>query len=214
MLFPLSIFVICNPFDTPKKVSRPNLVNSKTVFISTLIVLPTLSLLIYLTGIRNHRTLYLNSLISTTILSMVFFSFITIGLYNGWKLRDSYGNFLEKFKMWRKPFSSALDVSGFDFGLIDTDSFIGIIGALLLWIILALLGSIIFWTIGAMVWATILLAGGMLYWIIFRAYRMIFLNSAKCKGDFLRSAATALLFTFLYNCWIYSIIFGTHYLKR
>ena len=119
-----------------RKLSRPNLINSKTVFIWTLIVLPTLSLLIYLTGIRNHRTLYFNSLISTTILSVVFFSFITIGLYNGWKLRDSYGNFLDKF------------------------------------------------------------------------------NSAKCKGDLLKSAGKALLFTFLYNCWIYAIILGTHYLHR
>jgi hypothetical protein len=167
-----------------------------------------------LTGIKNHRTLYLNSIISTTILSVVFFSFITIGLYNGWKLRDSYGNFRNKFNLWKKPTSSTLDVSGFDFGLIEAESFMGAIGAFLLWIILALLGSIIFWTIGAIVWATILLAGGMLYWIIFRAYRMIFRNSAKCKGDLLKSAGIALFFTFLYNCWIYAIIFGRHYLGR
>ncbi|MCY7420865.1 MAG: hypothetical protein LH478_03870 [Chitinophagaceae bacterium] len=194
--------------------SRPNLINSKTVFGATLIVLPTLSLMIYLTGIRNHRTLYLNSLISTTILSIVFFSFITIGLYNGWKLQDNYGNFLHKFPLWKKPSSSALDVSGFDFGLIETESFMGAIGAVFLWIILALLGSIIFWAIGAIFWATVLLVGGMLYWIVFRAYRMIFRNSAKCKGDIMKSAGTALLFTFFYNCWIYVIIFGTHYLNR
>ena len=194
--------------------SRPNLINSKTVFISTLIILPTLSLLIYLTGFGNHRTLYLNSLISTTILSLVFFSFITIGLYNGWKLRDSYGNFMHKFDVWKKPSSSELDVSDFDIALVETESIIGAIGAVLLWIVLALFGSIIFWAVGAVVWAAILLTGGMLYWIIFRAYRMIFRSSAKCKGNLLKSAGTALLFTFLYNCWIYAIIFGTHYLNR
>lgn len=194
--------------------NRPNLINSKTVFTSTLIIVPTLSLLIYLTGVRNHRALYLNSLISTSIISFVFFLFISIGLYNGWKLRHSYGNFRDQFSLWKKPGSSNLDVSGFDFGSIETESCIGAIGTLLVWIVLALLGSIIFWEIGAIVWATIVLAGGILYWIIFRAYRMIFRNSAKCKGDLIKSILTVLLFTSLYNCWIYAIIFGTHYLKR
>lgn len=184
------------------------------MFISTLIVLPTLSLLIFLTGIKNHRSLYLNSLLSTTILSVVFFSFITIGLYNGWKLRDSYGNFLHRFRLWKKPSSTTMDVSGLDIGSMEPGSFDEAIAGIFLWIIIGLLGSIIFWTIGAIVWATILFAGGMFYWIVFRAYRMIFSNSPKCKGDLGKSTGTALLFTFLYNCWIYAIIFGTHYLNQ
>ena len=59
---------------------RINLINSKSVFFSTLIVVPTLTLIVYLTGINQHRTLYLNSILSTTILSIVLFLFIFIGL--------------------------------------------------------------------------------------------------------------------------------------
>ncbi|MEO7310101.1 MAG: hypothetical protein ABIX01_06870 [Chitinophagaceae bacterium] len=59
--------------------SRSNLINATPVFIATIIIVPVLSLIIYLLGFHQHRTLYLNSLISTTILSTVFLSFITAG---------------------------------------------------------------------------------------------------------------------------------------
>ncbi|MGF2413683.1 MAG: hypothetical protein ACQUYJ_15230, partial [Ferruginibacter sp.] len=93
---------------------RPNLISSKTVFIATLIVVPTLILIIYFTGLEQHRTLYLNSLLSTTIISIVFLIFITTGLYNGWKLKDGIGNFLDKFQLWKKPSSPTMNVTEFE----------------------------------------------------------------------------------------------------
>ncbi len=80
---------------------RINLINSKTVFFSTLIVVPTLTLIVYLTGINQHRTLYLNSII--------LFLFIFIGLYNGWKLKDNLGNIIDNFNKLKKPKVEALD---------------------------------------------------------------------------------------------------------
>jgi magnesium-transporting ATPase (P-type) len=73
------------------------LVNSQTVFFSTIIVAAMIMLLVYLTGLGNHRSLYRNSLITTTILLIVFFCFIAIGLYRGWKLKDTMGNFWNHF---------------------------------------------------------------------------------------------------------------------
>lgn len=108
-----------------------------------------------------------------------------------------------------------MDVSNFDFDFGHVEGGItGCITALLLWIIIGLFGSIIFWLLGAVVWVTVLLIAGILYWIIFRAFRLIFLNSTKCKGDIAKSLGVGLLFTVLYNCWIYAIIFGSHYLLR
>lgn len=201
-------------FQTPttNNLTKPNLINSKTVFISTLIVVPTLTLLIYLTGIKEHRTLYLNSLLSTTIISVVFLTFIMTGLYNGWKLKDGLGNFLDKFHLWKKPTSTTMNVTDFETGVFDEGGLEGCFVSLLVWIVLGLIGSFIFWLLGAFIWVTVLLVAGLLYWIIFRAFRLIFRNSAKCKGDLVKSFMTALLFTFLYNCWIYTIIFGTHFL--
>jgi hypothetical protein len=195
-------------------VRGPNLINSKTVFISTLIVVPTLTLIIYLTGINEYRTLYLNSLLSTTIISSVFLTFITTGLYKGWKLKDGLGNFLDKFYLWKKPSSITMDVTRFEPTVFAEGGFEGCLISIIIWIVIGLFGSIIFWWLGAFIWVTILLVLGLLYWIIFRAFRLIFRNSPKCKGNLVKSFWIALLFTFLYNCWIYAIIFGTHFLNR
>ncbi|WP_114789301.1 hypothetical protein U0035_07035 [Niabella yanshanensis] len=204
----------CNFIDLQESyivLNKPKLINSRTVFVSTVIIVPVLSLIVYLSGLQSHRSLYLNSLVSTTILSLTFFIFITTGLYNGWKLKDSYGNFLKKFSRWKKPGSSTLDIPDLDFDSIEP---VGCIVSLLIWLILAVFGSIILWTIGAMVWAIILVIAGLLYWIIFRAYRLIFLNSPRCKNNLSKSMRIALTYTILYNCWIYAIIFGAHYLQE
>ncbi|NOT94611.1 hypothetical protein [Ferruginibacter sp.] len=191
---------------------RPNLISSKTVFIATLIVVPTLILIIYFTGLEQHRTLYLNSLLSTTIISIVFLIFITTGLYNGWKLKDGIGNFLDKFQLWKKPSSPTMNVTEFEPQVFDEGGVEGCVISIAIWIVVGLLGSFIFWWLGAFIWVTVLVVAGLLYWIIFRAFRLIFRNSAKCKSNLIKSLGVALLFTFLYNCWIYAIIIGTHFL--
>lgn len=175
--------------------------------------MPTLTLFVYLTGIKEHRTLYLNSLISTSIVSIVFLTFITLGLYKGWKLKDDLGNFLDKFQLWKKPNPPTMDTSHFDPSIIGESGLGGCILSFCIWILLALFGSFIFWLFGAFIWATILIIAGILYWIIFRAFRLIFRNSTKCKGDLLKSFGTAFLYTILYNCWIYAIVYGAHFLN-
>lgn len=175
--------------------------------------MPTLTLIIYLAGIKEHRTLYLNSLISTTIISTVFLTFITIGLYNGWKLKDELGNFLDKFHLWKRPSTPTMDTSYYEPSVVGESGMEGCLISFIIWIVLALFGSLIFWLFGAFIWATILITSGMLYWIIFRALRLIFRNSSKCKGDLIKSFRIAVFYTILYNSWIYAIIFGTHYLS-
>jgi hypothetical protein len=194
----------------------PKLINSKTVFISSLIVIPTLVLIVFLTGINEHRSLYLNSLLSTSILSVVFFLFIFIGLYNGWKLKDNLGNILNNFERLRNPGVGNMDtISSVDFdGDIGEDFGLGCIFSFIAWIVIGLFGAVILWFFGAIFWAIILTIAALLYWIIFRAFRLIFRNSALCKSNFLKSLGISFLFTFLYNCWIYAIIFGAHFLIK
>jgi hypothetical protein len=194
----------------------PKLINSKTVFFSSLIVIPTLVLIVFLTGLEKHRSLYLNSLLSTSILSVVFFLFIFIGLYNGWKLKDNLGNVLDNFKRFRNPGVGNMDtLSAGDFGAdIGDDLGLGCIFSFIAWIVIGLFGAVILWFFGAVFWAIILTVAALLYWIIFRAFRLIFRNSAACKSNMLKSLGISILFTFLYNCWIYAIIFGAHFLTK
>ena len=195
---------------------KPNLINATTVFISSIIVIPLLTLIVYLEGIHEHRTLYLNSLLSTSIISFVFLVFISTGLYRGWKLKDGLGNVLNKFYLWRKPSDTTFDISQVPpaSDMMDNRDATGCIISIIIWIVLALFGSLLFWYVGAVLWAGILVAGAILYWIIFRAFRLIFRNAAICRGNLLRSLAYGFVYTLLYNCWIYAIIFGTHFLNK
>jgi hypothetical protein len=196
--------------------ARINLINSKTVFFSTLIVVPTLTLIVYLTGINKHRSLYLNSILSTSILSTVLFLFIFIGLYRGWKIKDNLGNILDSFDDLRNPGVGDMDsLAAVDFGGdIGEDGGLGCLFSFIAWIVIGLFGAIILWFLGAIFWAIILTIAALLYWIIFRAFRLIFRNASYCKANIARSFGISILFTFLYNCWIYAIIFGAHFLIK
>ena len=194
-----------------KPLKRINLINSSTVFISSIIIIPSLILIVYITGLENHRSLYLNSLITLTILGIIFISFITIGLYNGWKLKDDLGNFRKYFSKYPAPSADQINIDSFEpFG----EDLGGCLLSIVLWILIAVFGSLIFWAIGAFFWGTILALAGLLYWIIFRAIRLIFRNSASTRGNIIRSLQIAFIYTIIYVSWIYGIIVIGHYLSN
>jgi hypothetical protein len=193
--------------------NKPNLINSKTVFSATLIIITALTLITYLTGLHEHRSIYFNAMLSTSILSSIFLIFITTGLYRGWKLKDTLGNLLDRIDNLKTPGSGISEASNLDFGNIEADDPISCLLSILLWIVIGVFGALILWSVGAIIWAATLIIAGLLYWIIFRAYRLIFRNSPKCKNNFWKSLMVATLFTCLYSCWIYAIILGTHFLK-
>jgi hypothetical protein len=178
-----------------------------------LVVIPTLVLIVFITGLDKHRSLYLNSLISATILSIVFIAFITTGLYNGWKLKDTIGKFNLKFRRSKRPDLSNIDAPSLDIPDGGEHGIVVILVALLLWIVVAIFGSFILTFVGGLLWLTLLSIAAILYWIIFRAFRLIFKNSTNCRGRIFKSLGIAIVYTVLYNFWIYGIILGTHFLK-
>lgn len=120
--------------------NKPNLINSKTVFSATLIVITALTLITYLTGIHEHRSIYFNAMLSTSILSSIFLIFITTGLYRGWKLKDTLGNLLDRIDNLKTPGSGISEASNLDFGNIEADDPISCLLSILLWIVIG-----IFW---------------------------------------------------------------------
>jgi hypothetical protein len=194
-----------------KPLKRINLINSSTVFISTIVIILTLVSIVYLTGLESHRSLYLNSLITITILAVIFICFITVGLYNGWKLKDDLGNFKKYFSKYPEPSNVTIEPSPPEF---SGDDIGGCLLSIVLWIVIGLFGSLILWLIGAFFWGTILVLAGLLYWIIFRAIRLIFRNSATTKGNIARSIRIALVYTLIYISWIYAIILIGHSLSN
>ncbi|MGO4709508.1 hypothetical protein AB4Y90_10410 [Chryseobacterium sp. 2TAF14] len=168
---------------------------------------------VWLSGTNSHRTLFQNSVVSLSILAGVFFIFISSGLYFGWKLKDNVGHILHRERIRKYSDNVSLpDVSGFD----PPDAGDGIGGAILsviLWFIITIVFAFLLYFLGFFFWAAILFFAAMLYWIFFRALRLVFKNSRKCKGDLLKSFAFGFFYSFLYISWIYGIIFLVNYLS-
>ncbi len=183
---------------------------TRTVFSVTLVVTVLTVTGIWLFGLGQHRSMYDNSLLSATILSIAFFLFLAIGLYNGVKLKDNIGKLTDKLEPSKIPdFSKAIDGPAF---LGDGEGIGEILIAIFLWIVVAILIALFLWLFGAILWTSIIVFIAMLYWIFFRAVRLVFKNSNKCRGNLKSSIAYGLFYMIIYNCWIYAIIFGTHYL--
>jgi hypothetical protein len=166
---------------------------------------------IFFSGLKIHRSIIENSFISLSIISISFFLFITCGLYSGIKLKDNVGDLTRHIK-FAEPRGFLPDIGSVsEGGAVATEAgggdFESTITAILIWIFatIALILLIVFFD-------TIVLAGlmiflAMLYWIFFRALRLVFKNSAKCKGDIVKSMSYGAGYSILYSSWIYGIIF-------
>jgi hypothetical protein len=130
-------------------------------------------LAIWLFGLGRHSTLYENSILSTSILSLAFFLFLTIGLYKGIKLKDNLGDLTENIKLDHLPdLSGGIDVPVEipDVG----DGIEGIIVGILAWIIFTIVLLVFIWIFGTILWTMVLIFAAILYWIFFRALRLVF----------------------------------------
>lgn len=188
------------------------LVKTKDLFIISLLVITLTILAVYLWGLGQHHTFFQNSIISTTIISIAFFLFITTGLYNGIKLKDNVGKITDKFTgVDAADIPSQLPtIEPIEVG----EGIAGIILGILLWIGVAILLAVSLWIFSNVVVIVVMAFVAMLYWIFFRALRLVFKNSNKSKGDLMESVKWGLTYTLLYNFWIYGIFVLTTYLKH
>ena len=190
--------------------NRRRFINTRSLFPISLIVIVLTILSVWFYGIGKHQTVIENSLISTSILSISFFLFISISLYNGTKLKDNIGKITDRFDTNKIEYLKEItpeNADGFDVG----EGFGGIIISIILWLFATLVISYLFFLLGAIVWLSVLIFLAMLYWIFFRALRLIFKKSAECNGNVEKSVFYGIAYTMLYNFWIYGIIFLTEY---
>jgi hypothetical protein len=202
------------------------------MFIVTLIVILLTILGVYFLGLGQHRTFFENSMMSTTVLASAFFSFITIGLYCGFKIKNDAGNVKELYqsKFFRSDYSyfssstktksKSQDSSAFYEGLdlgnpsTDGDDILGILVAIVVWIIVAVVLAFAVAFIGDLLIISLLAFVGMLYWIFFRALRLVFKNSNRSKGKLFESMKWGLFYTVLYSGWIYGIFIIIGFIKK
>lgn len=199
------------------KTLQNRLINTKTVFSISLLIVAITVLSIWLLGLGQHRTIFENSLLSLSILSVIFFIFITVGLYKSYKLKDDMGKLTDKVsfdKLPKMPASSdsAVEITAGVADLGAEEGITGIIISIILWFLFSVAIVFILWLFGAIFWFVIIAFIAMLYWIFFRALRLVFKKSHKCKGDLAKSMTWGLGYSLLYIAWIYGIVLLLHYI--
>lgn len=128
-------------------------------------------------------------------------------------MKDDIGKITDKINLDKIPdISSGIELPSDipDVG----EGIAGIIIGILAWILFSILLLLFIWVFGAIVWTMVLVFAAMLYWIFFRALRLVFKNSNKCKNNLTASFAYGLGYTTLYNFWIYGVILASHYLIK
>lgn len=189
---------------TNMKNSR-KLLYGKTLFLAAIPTLIIVTLLVYLTGLESHRSIIDNSLISSTIIATTFFTFITIGLYNGLNVIDNYSN---KLKLtWKNAKRSVKEnefAGNIDFPSMEADN---IFGAIVLFFFVALAIIFLIAFIVPFLWVSIVFLTVAIYWIMIRSLKLIFSRSRYCENNLLKSLGYALLYTALYTGWIYGVIY-------
>lgn len=198
----------------PDRKKRFTFINSRNVFINSLLVIVLAVIGVYFWGLGQHHTFFENSILTTTILSVSFFLFITIGLYRGVKLKDTLGDVTDKVKLRKigdlPDMVSAADLD-FDGG---DEGCAAILVGIVIWILAAIALALIIWIFGNVLMVVIAAFIAMLYWIFFRALRLVFKQSNKCKDKLTSSIGIGLVYTFLYNFWIYGIFILIQNLKK
>ncbi len=152
--------------------------------------------------------LYNNLYITISILTILFFVFISSSLFYGIRILN-YGERIKlKFSFIERLANfSFIDVSEMN---VDFDLELGPLGiiiSIILWLLISLIVSYIFISLAIAVFELILLIVIMIYWLFYRSILLVFRYSKKCYRNLSCSIKYGLLYSFLYSGWFYGIIY-------
>lgn len=182
------------------------LITTKTSVAISIIVMMTIFLLDYFFNLKSDHSLYQNLFLILSLFSFFLFGAISIGLYYGIKLQDNIGKLTNYIDLNKLPDMSGVsipDAVGLDEGIIG----------FLLAILTALIFILLAYIFALLGWFLLILFAAMLYWIYFRALRLVFKNSSKCKNDWNASLKIGLRYSLMYTAWIYIVVYGIHIIK-
>lgn len=174
------------------------LITTKSVIAITFVVFLTVSLLDYFFNLRNYHTLYQNLLFILIFFTLFLIGAMTLGLYYGIKLQDNIGKLTDNINLNKLPDMNGASFPDGDFG----EGLIALLSAIVM-----ILFAYVFIMLS---WYFLILFSAMLYWIYFRALRLVFKHSVKCKNNWRESLKIALLYSFSYTFWLYLVILGIH----
>lgn len=185
--------------------------SAKTATTLSLAAIALTSVLVLALG---HRSVVTELEITTALLAVLLFVFLTAGLYLGVRLEDD-PFFRGGWKPFKRPdlsdLSSAGDFISDDWG---GEGFLGVILAILAWIGIAIGALLFLFLLGNMLWGIVAFLVIMLYWIFYRAYRYVFLKGSSCRGRPGLSLLYGGLFTLLYTGWVFVLLAAGSWILR
>ncbi|MBT9393485.1 hypothetical protein KLP40_09960 [Hymenobacter sp. NST-14] len=183
-------------------------------FIYTVLISTATVLAVWFLGLRQDWSLFKDSLISLTILSAAFSSFLTVSLFQGVWMHDNFGKLIDHIK--RVPFPDdfpELSTGNLDLSFEADEGYGALILGILAWLVVAVLAVALLWVFAAVAWAVFLVLSAVLYWVFFRALRFALRHGRECRGQLGLSVRYALTYTIVYTSWLYTILLAAHYLK-
>ncbi len=188
--------------------SKPPLILSAKLTIT--LALAAIALTTVLVFILGHRSVLRESQIALSIISVLLFLFLSVGLYTGVELKADAPSFNE----WKGVSFADPNVAGaIDHAPIDIsvgDDIVGsVVGCLLMavvWVLLSVLLTVLAWLLTNLVVGVVFILFVLIYWVFYQALRTVFRHSPRCKGQIAESIAFSLAYTFLYMGWMFVVI--------
>ncbi len=100
-----------------------------------------------------------------------------------------------------------------DVPLVETESVMGCLLSILLWIAVTFLAGFLIWALvqtGGFVIVALIFA---MCWVVYRALRMVFARSRECRGKLAKSLGYGAYYTVLYSAWVFGLLHLARYLK-
>lgn len=193
----------------------------------TLVSIPVVAVIALLVFWRSTSPFIVELQIILYIVAAALFGFLAAALYKGVHVQRSptdrpvWRSLRNRFK---RPEISGGDVmdaasvvadvaSNIDLSDIDLpdlsdggDDLVGCLFSIVLWVAVAALIIILLPIVIELVWAVAFIVIAGLYWIFYRALRVVFWQSHKCRGNRLRSAGYAGFYTLLYIGWLFVVV--------
>lgn len=199
---------------TKTPTQQKNLINAKTAFYLFLFTMAVVIVLVWLTGMNIHRTLIANSFYSLSIITFLFFAFVTTGLFKGIGLKDNYERKKTKTELV-EPSGIMGDIPDSPVSVDDfaSEGIGGILLGILFWIGVTLLLVMFTFLFETIILSGIIFLTGMLYWVFYRATRLVFRYSRLTRNNLSLSLWIGLKYSFLYSGWMYLVIAGMAMVK-
>jgi hypothetical protein len=193
----------------------------------TLVSIPVIMAIALLVFWRSTSPFLVELQITLYLVAAVLFGFLAVALYQGLRVQRSpadrpvWRSLRNRFKQPEvsaddvadaasvvADVASSIDISGIDLPDLPDggDDLVGCLFSIVLWVAVAALIIILLPIVIELVWAVTFILIAVLYWIFYRALRVVFLQSRKCRGNWPRSLGYAGFYTLLYTGWLFVVV--------